>query len=215
MALQLNLLHEQISEQRQRQRDPLKIGTMVLIGFGALLFLYYGWNAYRTLAIKARLSAIDRDWAKVEPKVTAAEKRSNELIGIIKTTSVLDDYIDHRFFWAPFLEKVAKCVAPNTQLTSIEGTVLEDKRISTMIEGVAAAREPRSAAEDLRQMLSEQLGESGYGDIKVEFKALDDLDTVATVGGSSVPMAHYIISVTFQPATKAKPAAAAARPSKR
>jgi len=215
MALQLNLLHEQISEQRQRQRDPLKIGTMVLIGFGALLFLYYGWNAYRTLAIKARLSAIDRDWAKVEPKVSAAEKRSNELIGIIKTTSVLDDYIDHRFFWAPFLEKVAKCVAPNTQLTSIEGTVLEDKRISTMIEGVAAAREPRSAAEDLRQMLSEQLGESGYGDIKVEFKALDDLDTVATVGGSSVPMAHYIISVTFQPATKAKPAAAAARPSKR
>jgi len=45
MALQLNLLHEQILEQRQRQRDPLKIGMMVLMGIGALLFLYYGWNA--------------------------------------------------------------------------------------------------------------------------------------------------------------------------
>ena len=88
MALHLNLLHEQIQEHRQRQRDPLKIGMMVLIAIGALLFLYYGWNAYRTLAIKARLSAVEREWAKVEPRVTAAEKRSNELNDIIKTTAV-------------------------------------------------------------------------------------------------------------------------------
>jgi hypothetical protein len=39
MALHLNLLHEEILEQRQRQRDPLKIGMMVLAGFGAFLFL--------------------------------------------------------------------------------------------------------------------------------------------------------------------------------
>ena len=211
MALHLNLLHEQILEQRQRQRDPLKIGVIVLFVIGALLFLYYGWNAYQTLAIKARLSAVERDWAKVEPKVTAAEKRSNELNGIIKTTAVLDDYVEHRFFWAPFLERLARCVAPNTQLTSLEGSVLEDKGISVSIEGVAAAREPRSAAEDLRQMLSEQLGQAGYGDVKVEFKALDDLDTIANVGGTSTAMAHYILSVTFQPTNKAKPAAAPAR----
>jgi hypothetical protein len=214
MALQLNLLHEQILEQRQRQRDPLKIGTMVVVAIGALLFLYYGWNAYRTLAIKAQLSAVERDWAKVEPKVTAAEKRSDELNGIIKTTGVLDDYIEHRFYWAPFLEKLARCVAPNTQLTSLEGTVLEDKSISITIEGVAAAREPRSAAEDLRQMLSEQLGQA-YADVKVEFKALDDLDTIASVGGSSMAMAHYILAVTFQPTAKAKPTPAPSRAPKR
>ena len=72
MALHLNLLHEQILEQRQRQRDPLKIGTMVLGGIGALMALYYGWNAYQTLAIKARLSAVERDWAMR----TASEKSS-------------------------------------------------------------------------------------------------------------------------------------------
>src|ERR1700694_4499844 len=99
MALHLNLLHEEILEQRQRQRDPLKIGMMILIGLGALLFLYYTWNAYQTLAIKARLSTVEREWAKVEPTITAAEKRSNELNSIIKTTAVLNDYIDHRFFW--------------------------------------------------------------------------------------------------------------------
>ena len=33
MALNLNLLHEQILEQRQRQRDPLKLG-MIFVGIG-------------------------------------------------------------------------------------------------------------------------------------------------------------------------------------
>src|SRR5205807_2914459 len=128
MALHLNLLHEEILEQRQRQRDPLKIGMMVLIGVGTLLFVYYSWNAYKTLAIKSRLSGIERDWAKIEPQMTAAEKRSNELNNIIKTTGVLNEYIDNRFFWAPFLERVARCVAPNTQLTSLEATALEDNK---------------------------------------------------------------------------------------
>jgi hypothetical protein len=214
MAIHLNLLHEQIFEQRQRQRDPLKIGTMVLIGIGALLFLYYGWNAYQTLAIKSRLSAVEREWAKVEPKVTAAEKRSAELNGIVKTTAVLTGYIERRFFWGPFLEKVSRCVAPNIQLTNIEGNVTEDKGVSVSIEGVAAAREPRSVAEDLRQMLTEQLGQT-YSDVKVEFKALDDLETIANVGGTSVAMAHYILSVTFQPSAKAKPTPAPSRATKR
>jgi hypothetical protein len=211
MALHLNLLHEEIREQRQRQRDPLKLGTMAIVAIGILLFLYYGWNAYQTLAIKSKLSSVEREWAKIEPKVTAAEKRSAELDSIVKTTTVLDDYVDHRFFWGPFLERLAHCVAPNTQLTSLEGAVSDDKGISVNIEGVAAAREPRSAAEDLRQMLSEQLGQAGYGDVKVEFKALDDLETLANVGGTSVAMAHYILLVTFQPTAKPQASPAAGR----
>jgi hypothetical protein len=207
MALHLNLLHEEILEHRQRQRDPLKIGVMFLVGLGVLLFLYYTWNAYRTLAIKSRLTAVEREWAKVEPKVTTAQKRSEELNSIIKITSVLDDYIDNRFFWAPFLQKLARCVAPNTQLTSIEGAVLEDnKSVSVLVEGVAAGREPRAAAEDLRQMLGEQLTQ-GYSDVKVEFKALEDLDTIVNVGGTNMAMAHYILAVNFNPRPLPKPAA--------
>jgi hypothetical protein len=70
---------------------------------------------------------------------------------------------------------------------------------------VAAAREPRSAAEDLRQMLLEQLGKS-YRDVKAEFKALEDMETVANIGGTSVPMSHYTLQVSFNPNEKAKPA---------
>jgi hypothetical protein len=207
MALHLNLLHEQIFEHRQRQRDPLKIGILLLAGCGALLFLYYGWNAYRTLQTKVRKSAVERDWAKIEPAVTAAQKRVAELTSMINTLRVLDNYIDNRFLWAPFLEKISRCVAPNAQLTAIEGTVQEDKDnkgVTANIEGVAAAREPRSAAEDFRQMLLEQLGQN-YRDVKVEFKALEDVESTTKIDGTAMPMAHYIIAVTFTLNSAPKP----------
>ena len=212
MALHLNLLHEEILEHRQRQRDPLKIGIMVLVSFGVLMFLYYIWNAYRTLEIKGRLSVVEREWAKVEPTVTAAQKRSTELTNIIKTTRVLDEYVESRFFWGPLLQKIALCIAPNTQLTSLEGSVLEDnKGVAVSIEGVAAGREPRAAAEDLRQMLTEQLAQS-YGDVKVEFKALEDLDTIVNVSGTNLAMARYTLTVGFNSGPAAKTAAASPSP---
>src|SRR6476659_2902246 len=140
MALQLNLLHEEISEERQRKRDPLKLGIMGLIAFGVLLFLYYGWNAYQTIQIRSQLNAAQSEWQKVEPKVTAAQKRANELRRIIDSTKVLDSLIDGRFYWAPFLAHVAQCVAPNLQVTGLDGNVVEnDGSIAVSIEGLAAA----------------------------------------------------------------------------
>src|SRR5207253_1443675 len=185
-----------------------KIGILMLLSCGAILFLYYAWNAYQTFEIKAKLSAVDGDWKKIEPRITEAQKRSTELTNIINTTRVLDDYIDNRFFWGPFLEKLSRCVPPNAQVTSMEATLLDDEKggsVSVMIDGVAAAREPRSAAEDLRQMLLEQLGKS-YHDVKAEFKTLEDVETVANIGGTSVPMSRYLLSITCNRSAAAKPA---------
>jgi hypothetical protein len=204
MALHLNLLHEEIFEQRQRQRDPLKIGIRVLIALGALMAAYYLSNAYKVLEIRNRLGSAQHDWAKVEPKVTAAQKRTAELNGIISTTKVLDGMIDNRFYWAPVLEKLSRCVAPNAQLTSIDGTVADDGKITLIVEGLAAGREPRAAAEELRQLLAEQLGQT-YKEVKVEFKALEDLDTIVNIGGSSQAMARFGINATFT-TKEAKPA---------
>jgi hypothetical protein len=210
MPLHLNLLHEEIFEHRQRQRDPLKLGMYVLMVAGALMFAWYTWNAYETLQIKSRLSAVEREWAKVEPKVTAAQKRSSELNGIVSTTKVLDGMIDARFFWAPFFEKVSRCVAPNAQLTSLDGTADETKGVAVSIEGVASGREPRAAAEDLRQLLREQLGQT-YKEVKVEFKTLEDLDSIANVGGVNMPMARFILGIDFNPFPSAQKPAAAPR----
>jgi hypothetical protein len=209
MALHLNLLHEEFLEQRQRQRDPLKIGMLVLAALGTLMVVYYMWNAYKTLEIRNRLGTVQHDWAKVEPKVTAAQKRSAELNSIISTTKVLDGMIDGRFFWAAFLEKLSRCVALNAQLTSIDGSVQEDGKINVTIEGLAAGREPRAAAEELRQLLLEQLGQS-YNEVKVEFKSLEDLDTIVNISGSSMAMARFGLNVTFTTGA-AKPAATPGR----
>ena len=203
MALHLNLLHEEISEHRQRQRDPLKIGMMVLGALGALMLAYYMWKAYQTLEIRNRLSQVQHEWSKVEPKVTAAQKRSAELNSIISTTKVLDGIIDNRFFWAPFLEKLSRCVALNAQLTSMDGSILEDGKVTVNIDGLASGREPRAAAEELRQLLLEQLGQS-YGDVKVEFKTLEDLDTIVNIGGSNLNMARFGLNISFL-STAAKP----------
>jgi len=205
MALRLNLLHEEILETRQRQRDPLKIGMLALSACGVLMALYYMWNGYQTLGIRSRLNGLQREWAKVEPSVTAAQKRSKELSNLINTTKVLDGIIDGRFFWAPFLEKLSRSVAINSQLTSLDGAVLDDNRgVSVTIEGVAAGREPRAAAEELRAVLSEQLRQS-YREVKVEFKTLEDLDTIASIGGGHMPMARYVLIVNFNPFTAAVP----------
>jgi hypothetical protein len=216
MALQLNLLHEQIAEQRQRQRDPLKIGMMALGAVGALMLLFYMFKAYQTLGVKNRLSVVQHDWAKVEPNVTAAQKQSKELTAMISTTRVLDTMIDNRFFWAPFLQRISRCVAPNAQLMSIEGSVSDDnKQVMVTIQGLAAGREPRSAAEELRQLLTEQLGQS-YSDVKVEFKTLEDLDTIINVAGANMAVARYSLGVTFNPvASKISATPAPARASKR
>ena len=215
MALHLNLLHEEIREQRQRQRDPLKIGMMVLGGLGSLMFLYYMWNAYQALGIRSQLSKVQQTWSAVEPKVTAAQKRSAELNGIISTTKVLDGMIESRFYWAPFLEKLSRCVALNAQITSVDGTVLDDNRgVNVMIEGLAAGREPRAAAEELRQLLLEQLGQS-YREVKIEFKTLEDMDTLVKIGGANMAMARFSLSASFNPSAPAKAAPAPTKASKK
>jgi hypothetical protein len=73
---------------------------------------------------------------------------------------------------------------------------MEDGKISIVIEGLAAGREPRAAAEELRQLLLEQLGQR-YQDVKVEFKALEDLDTIVKIGGANQAMARFGLNATF------------------
>src|SRR5438309_5085044 len=147
MALQINLLHEQITEKRQRSRDPLKLAMYAAVGVITLMVVFYMWRGYQTLEVKHRLSNTQAEWAKIEPAMTAAQKRSAELNNIINTTKVLDEMIEGRFFWGPLLERVARCIAPNAELKGLDGSIRDDgKTVTVNVEGVAAGREPRAAA---------------------------------------------------------------------
>src|SRR2546423_969613 len=185
MPLQLNLLHEEILERRQRKRDPLKLSMYVGIGIAALFALNYLWSGYRVLEIKSRLAGVQHEWEKVEPKVTAAQKRAEELNAIISTTKALDASIEGRFYWAPLLEKIARCVTPNIQLTNFDGSAEEEaKAVAITLEGMAAGSEPRAVAEDFRQMLLEQVGKEQAG-VEREIKTLENTDYNVSGGGNN------------------------------
>jgi len=198
MALQINLLHEEFTQERQRKRDPLKLGMTALCALGAVMLLYYGWKAYQTLSLKNRLSGVEQEWSRVEPKVTKAQKRAEELQGIVNATNVLDQLVENRFFWAPVLQTIAGCVAPNIQLTNLDGTMSEDKLVQIALDGTAAGTEPRAAAEEFRQLLSEKIGEQ-YSQVGVQFKSLEDLDAPVMLAETSVPVARYSIVITLRP----------------
>ncbi|MGH8164672.1 MAG: hypothetical protein ACREP1_10095, partial [Rhodanobacteraceae bacterium] len=172
---------------------------------------------YQMLEIKSQLSVAQSEWAKVEPKVTAAQKRATELHNIIDGTKVLDGLIEARFYWAPLLATVSHCVAPNIQLISFDGAVGEGaKPINLLVEGIAAAREPRGAAEEFRELLMEQLAKS-YSDVKVNFRNLEDLDTTVNLAGTPTASARFVLSVSFDPKPPVPDAAtpaASAPPSK-
>lgn len=202
MPLQLNLFHEEILQERQRQRDPLKLSMYAAIGIAALLLLNYLWTAARVLNLKSHVAAAQHEWQKIEPKVSAAHKRADELNQIIGTTKALDGYIDTRFYWAPMLEKVARCVTPNVQITSLDGTAGPEQGVSVTLNGMAGGREPRGVAEDFRQMLLEQVGKSHPG-LKVEFKTLEDLETLVPIDGNNMPTAHFVVVISFNPWPKA------------
>ena len=84
-------------------------------------------------------------------------------------------------------------------MTSLDGSIAEGRHsVAIALEGLAAAREPRAAAEEFRQLLSEQL-EKNYDEVKVTFRNLEDLDTAVNLSGVSTPSARFILSVTFNP----------------
>ena len=202
------------------------------------------------------------------------------------------------------MERIAGCVAPNTQLTSLNGSADPNKGVDLVIDGFAAGREPRAVAEDFRQMLIEQLGQNSLGiqphpqaksaepseteevvvdevaqgspaqqaqvqpgdrirkvdnreiknvgdlsdlsaqlelgrkinlevqrkgktlnlstevkerqadykDVKVEFKSLEEVDQIAIISGTHMPMARYTLAISFKP--PGQPATGGARAKK-
>src|SRR6476469_341309 len=126
MPLQLNLLHEEILEQRQRQRDPLKLSIYAGIGLAALLLLNYLWTGYRVLDSKRHLSGVQGEWTKVEPKVTAAQKRAEELKGITITLDGVAGGREPRGVAEDFRQMLLEQIGKGEPSVKVEFKTLED-----------------------------------------------------------------------------------------
>ena len=206
MAINLDLYHEIRSAQKVAKRDPLKLGVYALIVLAILMGIYYTWRLADAHSKQQAFATVQTTWAKVSKQQTAAAARETECEETIKNATIFQDRTDHRFLWAPLLSVVAQTVPKNVQLTKLTGTVTGDKndktsgapptRCSMEIDGIAAGKIPREAAERFRVSLQSHFA-SHYKEAAASFKSLDDSAATVPLGDERLNTATFSIRIEF------------------
>ena len=195
MPLTINLLHEEQFLLKQRKRDPLKLGLYALAGVAALFVMYYGWRLISSTALDSQFKARQAEWAKQEPAAKAAEESEKELAAQVAAAGVVSRRVENRFYWAPLLETLLKCVPPNVQIVSLNGSnEAKNDKVTLTLEGVVAGDVPRLAADKFREALTASLA-GKYQGVETSFRSLDDTATPVNVNGKPSPTAHFTIEV--------------------
>lgn len=198
MPLTLNLLHEEQKQLQARQRDPLKLGLLGLVGIGLLFMGYYAIRLMGSTALSARLRDRQAEWAKQEPLSNAALTREAELNLTLGAAKAVTKRIEGRFYWAPVLDTLQRAAPPSVQILTLLGNNdLNAEKVSLGVDGIAAGVEPRAAAEQFRIALAEALSKRFPGAV-ASFRSLEDSTGMATLGGKPLPTAKFSIDVTLK-----------------
>ena len=121
MPLTLNLLHEEQKQLQARQRDPLKLGLLGLVGIALLFMGYYAYRLIGANALDGQLHARQAEWARQEPLSRAALAQETELNLTLSAAAAVTKRIEGRFYWAPLLETLQRVVPPGVQILSLSG----------------------------------------------------------------------------------------------
>ena len=213
MALHINLYHEVQTQNLQRQRDPLRLGVMMilLIAIGFVGYYFYRLGGQREIVAKA--ARLQTDWQLLSPKQAAAADREKELLVSSKLSEGLMMRIEERCLWGPILDLVAQAVPPEIQIKSFEGSKSlqfeKVKLIAFTVSGIASGPEARKAAEDFRVSFQQKLSEKFKNVSSIPrdgFRSLEDRDEKAVLNGQNYPTAAFTIS--YEASIDAGPAAA-------
>src|SRR5450432_3729602 len=144
MAIHLNLYHEIQKQERQRRRDPLKIGMLGMIVVGICFLAYYFYRMEQVRGFNDEFTRLQTEWQTTEPKFTAAKARETEITAEIKTTDAIVQAIEGRFYWAPLLEKVLSSVPREVQITKLDGEIADKTKSGGLsVSGISSGSEPR------------------------------------------------------------------------
>lgn len=199
MALHLNLYHEIQKQERQRRRDPLKLGMMGMIVIAVGFLAYYFCRLDNVRSVNDQLSRLQAEWSSTEPKLKAAQAREAEIATTLKTKSALVQSIESRFYWAPLLEKVLLSVPREVQVTRLDGEMVDKTKGGGLsVSGISSGEHPRKVAEDLRTTFVNKLSEK-YKGVSSSFKTLEDSEQTVKIDGKALPTA--IFAMQFQLAT--------------
>ena len=82
MAIHINLLHEQKTQEKQAERDPLKLGMLAMLVVAGILGGLYTWKRAGTNAVKAERDDASAVYEKLKPKIAQYEAEKATLADI-------------------------------------------------------------------------------------------------------------------------------------
>lgn len=213
MAIHLNLYHEIQKQERQRRRDPLKLGMIAMLFVAAAFMGYYFVRMASVRGVNDELVRLQNEWRTTEPKFAAAKTREAEIAAVTKITDTLVQSIESRFYWAPLLDKVLASVPREVQLVRLDGDMTDKVKPGALsVSGVSSGTEPRKVAEDLRTRFVNKLSEK-YKNVTSTFKTLEDSDQTVKLDGKALSTAMF--GIQFQIASVDVAAAAPAAPERK
>jgi Tfp pilus assembly protein PilN len=228
VAISINLLHEKHKQERQRQRDPLKLGVYVLGGIIAFFLAYYLFAWFGAQRIFNQRDDLRAQWDKKQRETSQVTQLETEMKSMAAASTALNNRIERRFFWGPFLDVLYRVVPPEIQLTSFSGaSPRKNDMVIVQLDGIAAGAEPRAVAEKFRLALQTAL-DAKYREIRersglpivptgvsCQFRQLEDQSGVtAKIEGKELPTAKFVMEVKLRkpfapapppPTTPAKP----------
>lgn len=205
MPLTLNLLHEEQKQHQARQRDPLKLGVLGLVGIALLFMGYYAVRLIGSNALTSRLHARQAEWARQEPLSRAALTQEAELNLTLGAAASVTKRIEERFYWAPLLDTLQRMVPPGVQILSLSGNNdVSSEKVLLGLDGIAAGVEPRAAAEQFRIALADALSKKFPGAVS-SFRSLEEATGLATLAGKPLPTAKFSIDITLKKTAAAPP----------
>jgi len=195
MALHLDLHHEILQQERERQRDPLKLGIFFLAFVAVCCLGFYLMHYNRVRVLRGELARIRAEWTTLEAEQKQAEVKEAELLEARSLADTLQASINSRFFWAPFLELLGEVVPINVQVSRMSASVVEKaNRLTVNLDGLAAGDAPRQVAETFRLGLESKLCER-FTAADASFRSLDDSSATAELGGRELEIVQFSITV--------------------
>jgi hypothetical protein len=197
MALYLNLYHEIQKQKLKRQRDPFKIGIMVMLMVAVGFIAYYFWRLESVQKSTRELLRVQSEWKATEPKQKVALARRDELDLNVKLRDAIVHKIENRFYWAPLLNSILRVTPPEVQITGFGGEALNTgpKKITVSVSGISTGAQPRNVAEKLRTTLQNELA-LHYQQVTTVFGTLDDNAETIQYQGRTLPTSTFVINIT-------------------
>lgn len=191
MAIHINLLHEQKTQQKQAERDPLKLGMLGMLVVAMLLGGYYTWKKAELSTVQSALEEARIEFDKLKPVIAKYEQDKAGYEAKVAVQTEIVKRIDERFFWAPAFEVVAKSMPVKVQITRMEGNA-STETVTLRISGMVAESEPEKAADKLRVSLMEGM-QRIYDGVAGEFSDLKEHEGTIKFAGKEFPAADFEI----------------------